>query len=77
MTDQRYTGPDGVKRIELLEELARLVASSIRHTCPHHMSARICGASSTIDRDNGRVDRLKQEREAAAPSDGDDSRWRQ
>ena len=63
MTDQRYDGPDGAKRLEMLEELARLVSQCINHVRPHHMSPRMCRITRLLGRDNERVDRLEKERE--------------
>lgn len=75
MTDPRYDGPDGAKRIELLERLAVRVTSA--RAANRRLWPMIEDVMGAIYRDNERVDRLEKEREDAAPSDGDDSRWRQ
>ncbi len=58
MTDKRYDGPDGEKRLELLEELAKIVSTWIRRGTPP-LIVKIVVASDAIDDDNERVSRLK------------------
>ena len=58
MTDQRYTGPDGAKRLEMLEMLAVYV----RLDGPIHgrHSAETRAALDAIVQDNRRVDHLEK-----------------
>jgi len=58
MTDQRYTGPDGAKRLELLEELAKAVDAWRKGASDYPVRQ----ASAVINLDNGRLDRLEQGR---------------
>ncbi len=56
----KYDGPDGARRIELLEELASVVSSWIMLVRPRaRLTQGVVRISAAIDRDNERVDRLK------------------
>ena len=62
MTDQRYTGPDGAKRLEMLEELAAEIVAwkfSINDT----NWSRLNRLSTELRRDNERVEQLTEKRE--------------
>ncbi len=62
MTDQRYTGPDGAKRLEMLEELAAGFAEWVRASpslFDHRHTRDIAKISKAISWDNGRVSCLK------------------
>lgn len=61
MTDQRYTGPDGAKRLELLEELASAVITYSEKEEGLIWWAAVIGIGRALDRDNGRLDRLEKE----------------
>lgn len=64
VTDQRYTGPDGAKRLEMLEELAEGFADWVRAApslFDHRHTRDIAKISKAISWDNGRVSRLKKE----------------
>lgn len=63
MTDQRYTGPDGAKRLEMLEELAEGFADWLRASpglFEHSHTRGIGKLSRDLTKDNGRVDRLEK-----------------
>lgn len=62
--NNRYDGPDGAKRLELLEELAEGFADWVRASPSlfEYLHTRdIAKISKAITWDNGRVDRLEQE----------------
>lgn len=58
MIDPRYTGPDGAKRLEMLEELFTRCYSWSRR-----LPLGIYDVVDALYQDNERVDRLEQERE--------------
>lgn len=63
----KYDGPDGAKRLELLEELAEALVywRRVGHLEVVNIVAntRLLDAESAIKRDNKRVSRLKKEKE--------------
>ena len=63
MTDRRYTGPDGAKRLRMLEGLAAHVPGLYHFFTESGMMPILCRMSEGISQDNERVDRLEQERE--------------
>ncbi len=67
MTDQRYTGPDGAKRLEMLEELAAAVVVYLAQGWNRGVLVR---CSTDINRDNRRVDRLAEEHQAFQAKQG-------
>lgn len=60
MTDQRYDGPDGAKRLEMLEKLARLVWPYLYGGSDMPTLEEMCDAIDDITWDNERVDRLEK-----------------
>lgn len=64
VTDQRYTGPDGAKRLEMLEELAAGFAEWVRASpslFDHRHTRDIAKISKAISWDNARVERLEKQ----------------
>ena len=75
MTDQRYTGPDGAKRLELREELESALLEELEAAVGpwrfrRDRLPRVVSALSAIDRYNERVDRLAEEHQAFQAKQG-------
>lgn len=73
MTDRRYTGPDGAKRLELLEELACRLA--IMRSTDRMDWRALEGLLDLVATDNERVDRLEKDRDAYIRGRNDQGRY--